>query len=448
MSPKTIKGKIVIKGQIMATSPLHIGCGDGERSDLDVLLDQNNKPYIPATSFVGVLRHTILESLSEKGQNKRLLDELWGFSENTDGHQSLFQCSDLVCLTDSPEIRIRDGIKIDNSTGVVFEQGKYDYEIVERETRFSLNMVFSYNSQNESLAKKVIATIYSLLENGKLQFGAKTNNGLGEVKLIVENTKIYEFKFTEKIHVYNWLIQNFTSQNEIQTIDLGEPYEINVENFHIEAILKLKHSLIIRSYSEDPEMADATHIKSLEDWILTGTSLKGAIRSRAERILNTINQNDEVFKQLFGDVDEKSPTKKAIKAKIRIKEVVLPRFIAELQTRIKIDRFTGGTIETALFDSMPLFMDLSDKVLVINMFVRDCTFSEAGLLLLILKDLWTGDLAVGGEKNIGRGVFEGIKARITWNKQPKIVIEKDLQQLAPTDKSKLQSFVDALKEGN
>ena len=39
---------------------------------------------------------------------------------------------------------------------------------------------------------------------------------------------------------------------------------------------------------------------------------------------------------------------------------------------------------------------------------------EAGLLLQLLKDLWTGDLAIGGEKNIGRGVLEGLYARISW----------------------------------
>ena len=37
---------------------------------------------------------------------------------------------------------------------------------------------------------------------------------------------------------------------------------------------------------------------------------------------------------------------------------------------------------------------------------------EAGLCVLLLKDLWLGRIAVGGEKSIGRGILEGLHAVI------------------------------------
>ncbi|MBK9231259.1 MAG: hypothetical protein IPO15_10455 [Anaerolineae bacterium] len=35
-----------------------------------------------------------------------------------------------------------------------------------------------------------------------------------------------------------------------------------------------------------------------------------------------------------------------------------------------------------------------------------------GLLLLVLKDLWTGDLPLGGESSVGRGRLAGRNARV------------------------------------
>jgi hypothetical protein len=33
---------------------------------------------------------------------------------------------------------------------------------------------------------------------------------------------------------------------------------------------------------------------------------------------------------------------------------------------------------------------------------------------MLLKDLWTGDLPVGGERSVGRGRLQGIEADMCW----------------------------------
>jgi len=82
--------------------------------------------------------------------------------------------------------------------------------------------------------------------------------------------------------------------------------------------------------------------------------------------------------------------------------------------------------------------------------IEGCEKHEAGLLLLILKDLWTGDLAVGGEKSIGRGVFQGHKAKITMFQEPFIELELTgeepnvFQRKEDQNIKKLQEFVDSL----
>ncbi|MDM8522009.1 RAMP superfamily CRISPR-associated protein [Desulfococcaceae bacterium HSG8] len=445
---KSAKGRIVFIGRIRNLSPLHIGCGSDDRSDLDVLRDENGKPFIPATSFTGILKHAIESSAnSDYKKYSKYAKKFWGFSEDKDGHQSIFRCADLVCQKNFQEqnIVIRDGIRIDNRAGMVRDKGKYDYEIVEPGTAFDLKMEFAYertepDKKEEEFVRRMVGTIHFLLKNRHIQLGAKTNSGLGEIKLLENKTKVYEFDFSDKKDVIRWLTRSFS---QAKSASLGTSFEINHRLFTIKAKFRLKNSLIIRSYSEDPEMPDAVHIKSLDKPVLTGTSLKGAIRARAERIVRTIGKSESIITNLFGNVDDENRSQNAQKGRIQIRESVLSDFISELQTRIKIDRFTSGTIETALFDTMPLWSE-HDKIVNIEICVQKYKDYEAGLLLLILKDLWTGDLAVGGEKNVGRGVFQGVKAIIQCNNNEPIIIENDLNKLDHEIKATLQDYVKAL----
>ncbi|MFZ5518645.1 MAG: RAMP superfamily CRISPR-associated protein [Candidatus Zhuqueibacterota bacterium] len=450
-----ITGKIFLKGKVQCLSPLHIGCGSGEHSDMDVLVDDNGYAFIPATSFGGVLRHSIdLERHPDINDN--FVKNFWGFSKKKTGHQCSFHCSDLYS-DKKPDIVIRDGIRIDNRTGLVEHNGKYDYEIVEPGSPFNLNMEFEYTNENKKFIKRMVRTIYQVLSESQIILGGKTNNGLGIVKLNDEDSKLYEFDFKDdankKRNVFNYLTKKFDAVNIIKITDLGDPFPFKRKDvFSIEAVLKLQNSIIIRSYSSNPKEPDSVHIKSKGKYIIPGSSLKGAIRGRAERILNTLGKPEIIAKELFGFIPEekKSDTirtekkiERAIKSKLLINEVELPEFVAEIQTRIKIDRFTGGTIESALFESMPLFIDFTEKVLKLEMTIQDYKDYEAGLLLLVLKDLWSGDLAVGGEKNVGRGVFNGKSAIIKINDDP-VIENTDLNNLTKAEQDILQKYVTSL----
>ncbi|MDY0095783.1 MAG: RAMP superfamily CRISPR-associated protein [Candidatus Vecturithrix sp.] len=447
MQNKPIIGKIIVQGEVECLSPLHIGNGKDERSDLDVLLDAQGNPFIPATSLVGVLRHATKNIAPQEDWKK-----FWGYTsekqdEQEPGQQSSMHCSDLICQSQTLKPVIRDGIEIDNITGIVKKQRKYDYELVERGTRFKLNMEFSYKEADKEFVRRMAATIYTLLNDKQIRLGAKTNSGFGEICLLENTTKIYEFQFspTTKSDVLYWLTRNFSAKQPIAVNVLGTPFEITSNHFNINASFWLKNSLIVRSYSADPDAPDATHITSNNDWILPGSSLKGAIRARAERIVNTLNKPKELVENLFGFVVENEKENNKKKGRIRVKEAVLPQFVSEMQTRIKIDRFTGGTIESALFETMPLFGGKPDKIINLQLHVRDCQPYEAGLLLLVLKDLWTGDLAVGGEKNVGRGVFQGIQAEISWKDQT-WTIPEHVQDMPEEQKKALNEYVRALME--
>lgn len=425
-------GRLILKGKIELLSPALIGSGNNDYSDCDIILDEG-KPFIPSTSFIGALKHYI----KINGHDNEL-KFFWGFTEGTSGRQSNIICSDLRS-ENAPEVLIRDGIKIEGATGIIADGKKYDYQVVEKGAEFNLYLEAGFNDERDVFPRRMIATIRDVLKNKKLSIGAKTNSGLG--KIMLKDDQIHELHFSNKKDVFKWLKNDFNAHDK----EFHEkPFEITGRHFSINAGLILKNSFIIRSYSETPGDPDSVSIKSGDDFVITGTSLKGAIRNRAERIVKTLGKSTAIVTRLFGNVEDEKRSKNAVKGRIQIEEVILPKISAELQTRIKIDRFTGGTIESALFDSMPLFSN-DEKIDNIKMTISKYEDHEAGLMLLVLKDIWTGDLAVGGEKNVGRGVFKGFQADIKWD-NGRVTLKNGLSGLSidDTDKGKLEVFVEAL----
>jgi hypothetical protein len=105
-----------------------------------------------------------------------------------------------------------------------------------------------------------------------------------------------------------------------------------------------------------------------------------------------------------------------------------------VQTRVRIDPFTGGALETGLFSEQPVFGQASTAV-NIDMCLQfpankdeessakqeihsteeqlsEGQKSQAALLVLCLKDLWTEDLPLGGESSCGRGRLQGCHAQL------------------------------------
>lgn len=429
-----LKGKIIAKGKIKLLSPAMIGSGESEASDMDVLRDENDIPYIPATSFAGVLRHITMTNLP---QYREKLEEFWGPpGESENPKQSSIFISDML-PEGNPKLDIRDGVRINRKTQTAEEGAKFDYEIIDRGAVFNFSFEINLNGENDDFKKSMLSTIIKLLQEQRIRIGGRTNNGFGKIKL--EDIKIHEFDFTNRSHVLNWF--KFIKEKKLENpTDFNYPFlEFRSKDFSIEASFVIKNSLIVRDYNINPNEPDVVHICSDKIPILPGSSLKGAIRARAERIVNTLGKSNQIIKELFGDVDTNEKNKQ--KGKIIIEEAIIRGYPMETQTRIKIDRFTGGTIEGALADIKPLFS--KDKPDEFNISIKISNFKkhEAGLMLLVLKDLWTGDLPIGGEKSIGRGVLKGKWAKISWDS--KSLEFKNPEALTPNEKQILQDFVDA-----
>jgi CRISPR/Cas system CSM-associated protein Csm3 (group 7 of RAMP superfamily) len=429
LNNESLVGKIIIKGKLTLESPLIIGSGIKEFIDIEVLKDKNGKPYIPATSLIGVLKHYFENNMSENiGDDS---DYFWGMSEKIDSNtqksiQSSFICHDLYSA--GAKIRIRDGVCIDPENQTAKDKGKYDFEIVDKGAVFDVFLEVTLRRiYSKDTFKRILATIIEPLISSKIAIGAKTNSGFGKIAL--KNLEVIEFDFSKKDDVYRWLKKDFS--HGISYLDPKQyvSYSKKIDVFSIEAKFALVNSIIIRAYSEKPDLPDAVNITSNGEFVLPGTSLKGAIRNRALKILKTIKIDgaEQKINQLFGITGE-NEGKENVKSRVQVEERAIKNAMPELQNRIKIDRFTGGTIKTALFNSMPLWGGNEPcESVIVNISIRNYKPWEAGLMLQVLKDIWCEDLAIGGEKNVGRGILKGISAFIRWQNKNQQEVELKIE---------------------
>ncbi|MGB9929009.1 MAG: RAMP superfamily CRISPR-associated protein [Methanosarcina sp.] len=458
MEDAAITGKTIVKAKLELESPLIIGSGQNEFADVEVMKDKNGKPFIPATSLTGVLRHYFEGNISDK--NNSDFERFWGTSKKTskaeeekdEGFQSSFTCRDLYTddYTDDAKIRIRDGVKIDPRTQTALDKAKYDFEIIEKGAKFDLFWEVTLRKNNpKKTYDRILASLIKALADGTIPIGAKTNSGFGKCKLT--DIHIFDFDFSRKEDVLKWLKQEFKDGKS--KLD-AEPFQFQSDVFTIDAKFAVKNSIIIKAYCEKMDMPDATSLTSAGKFVLSGTSLKGVIRHRALKILKTLCPADllkmeipeKKIDELFGTAGKDI---ESIKGRVLVEEKEINNIEPVLQNRIKIDRFTGGTIKSALFDSMPLWSKKDDSESVdISIKIRDYKPWEAGLMMQVLKDLWCEDLAVGGEKSVGRGVLNGLYARIKWKDKELVITpaEKGLNFSDESAVSELNDFAKKVRE--
>ena len=405
MNNASIIGKILITGELIVKSPLLIGDGAGETADnfkdIHVLKNHDGAPFIPGTSLCGVLREYMT------GIDEKAVAKLFGDAEK---YQSAIQIDDIE-LGDY-KIISRDGVKIDGLTGTGIDGGKYDYEAIDRGAKGNLRMLINLRGCHKD--ENILPTVEKLLGklNDGIRLGALTSKGFGLTA--AENLTANFYDFTKKADVIAWLTDKPASK-KITPSD--KTISDDTKDFIVDAQFKFNSSFIVRNYDVDAaerqKKISAVSLKSHEDFVIPGTSLKGIFRHRAEKIFRNLKLDEKFLDNLMGF----SEGEEKIKSRFIVSEsYVTPQNFVEFEhTRNKIDRFTGGTLQGTLFTTKPVYQKNSAPSLTIHFEIRNAKDFEAGLAIFLLRDLWLGKVAIGGEKGIGRGTVQGISAEIKFH---------------------------------
>lgn len=437
MSGAKLVRKIVIQSRLKTQSPLRIGSGANEGlTDILILKDKQGQPFIPGTSLAGVLRGEIAAIYGEAAA-----DKLFGSIDGRNANQSMLIISDVV-LT-SKGIVVRDGVAIDELTGVAKSGAKFDFEALERGAVGEVLLELTVRECDEAKPPEIsyqhnaysvkgdcygemAATIADLLTGG-ISVGSLTTKGYGKIAG-AEAVAVYDFDFAQAKSAEQWLA--YISDEKLpQAAYTGKAAATKAaENFYLEVDCALQGALLVRNFDVDDvkEGSDgvklsAVQLKSGENYVIPGTSWKGVLRSRAFKILLALTGNDlqaaqRRLQKIFGfanDGDKQSGKR----SKLLVDETYIStkNLSAVRQTRNRIDRFTGSTIDSALFCEEPVWQQkLDEKTINLKACLKNCDKAEAGLMLLLLKDLWLGNMNIGSGKGVGRGVLRGVHCQIDY----------------------------------
>ncbi|MEJ2248894.1 MAG: RAMP superfamily CRISPR-associated protein [Candidatus Lokiarchaeota archaeon] len=432
-----ISNKIFINGILTLQSPITIGSGDDNFTDNDLIRNGLNEVIIPGTSIAGTIRSYLSYIYEDKYES--FIREMFGFQEGKKGCQSNLIFYDSEPFSNDYNISIRDGIKIGTKeNNYIFkntqERGKYDYEIIESGARFHFKLeVNLWQSQREELSKleNLLYIILNILKNGELRFGGKTTRGFGKVKL--NNIKILKLDLSNENDVSKWI--NFNWNDFEGTTKLKElnnnvliPKEKKITT--IDVNFQIPYSILIGEYIPDPGEADIIHIQENGKSIIPGTSWNGALRSAIFQIFREIKKilireekinisNDDIYdniyngliESLFGyvSIDKDESNQKSEKSKIIIDQSeIVNRKVLMNYTHNKIDRFTGGAVDKALFTDCASYGGRTN----FHISLKECEDYEIGIILLGLKELMNGFQTVGGTTAIGRGILESKEIKI------------------------------------
>lgn len=451
-NPRGIRERIIVRGSLVLDTPTHLGNGDAEGPlDMPIFLDPlEGKALLTGTSIAGALRNYLREFSED------LAKLLFGDAGQKESIQSPLIVDD--ALGKEPEVELRDGVAIDPRTRTAEAKKKFDMELLTSGTEFQLSFELLVLKSKEDELLQAFTIALQGLEKGEISLGKRKSRGFG--KCHVSKWILNRYNVTVPCGLIAWLDNDHTSQLEGKSISslLGivVPTQERAKGHvcTLEGTFSIDGSLLIRSGFGESDGPDFTHLHSKrEDQyvpVLSGTSLAGALRARASRISKTLGKDGhKIADHMFGNRIYEGDQKKELTAsRLWIDEAIIQDPLDLVHTRVKIDRFTGGSYPAALFSERPIFGKLTRETTVrIHLRLREASRDDIGLLLLLLKDLWTGDLTIGGESNVGRGRLKGKQAIMNFDGESWIFSQVDDKELQiEGNKVKLEGFVQAFME--
>jgi CRISPR/Cas system CMR subunit Cmr4 (Cas7 group RAMP superfamily) len=430
----------VVTGNLTLTSAANFGGQDDSAVDMAVLRDpKDGGPLLPGTTLAGALRSYLADRLGGYGsQENERVERLFGFcriegkgSQRVDtGDQSPFIIFDsLGNLPDGKVVEIRDGVAIEPKSGIAAPGKKFDMEVIPAGTIFPVHFeLIIADQENEDCLLADLATALDGLSNGDIPIGARRTRGLGAAKASDWNAARYDL--TADKGWLDWILSEVDTGALLKTGDRFETSRNAIaaakpdfqlleipdrrRRLLIDAMLSCSSGLLVRSPATEANAPDAVHLTSGGQSILPGTSLAGVLRNRAMKIAHLVRKNrgDGVtwVNRIFGPppVDEND----LIASRLRVSESAIVDGTRMRPTRIRIDRFTQGVHKGALFDEEPEYNGKAQVRMELRLENENPKDDDAmcGLLLLLLKDLLSDDIHVGGASAVGRGRVSGTAA--------------------------------------
>ena len=491
----SIESKIQVRGQLRVVKALHVGgFGTSTNIDLPLAVNGQGQVYIPGTSLAGALRGWTRQVMGEE-----LANALWGYQpdpataplmgtdkQNKDGHASRVLIEDARVSLASGEamtpthMEIRSGVGIDRFRGAAAEKCLYTRGVIPKGATLAFELSVEIVDQGkQETVKNAVEQLLLAMQSEEIRLGAAKSRGLGRVRL--ENCKQLRRETTADVvgivpmgmsdrtgmlallkarqnldaHFCDWKAPAVTHQRPRLIITL---------DWQPVGPLMVKSTLTGKAIDILPLMA--AH-ESGESFLLPGSSIKGAVRSQAERIIRTVTDRHlteasdfltqirlPLINELFGiAADEKASTApnsnsekswqqglgalymedcfsqtqhprntlqqlsqvdqdqpQSLKSALTSTNMTGEQCDTQLAYHVAVDRWTGGAAENFLYTNLePFNVPWEPMEWAIDFDRMPISESDslagAALLLLLLRDLSNRKIPLGYGTNRGLGTL-------------------------------------------
>ncbi|NPA60377.1 MAG: CRISPR-associated protein [Epsilonproteobacteria bacterium] len=409
-----------------ATTPLKTASGKSDFFvDAPVLKDWNGLPMILGTSIAGVLRKSFEEEKANeifgKDNGSRLLVSN---AHLLDENQKLYHSLGLPnseFLDKYNNLPIREHTAITHK-GIAKKHSKFDEEVVFAGSRFKFELEFlGDKEEDEEIWQKILA----LLNSPLFRLGGGSTKGFGEMRVVscLESSYIIGKDYQDKPSDLNISVgeEKKLSNNSSKQVCI---YKINI---------KPDSFFSFGAGFGDDEVDDIFVTEEIVKWkdnkgefsqkqiLLPASSLKGALSHRVAFYYNKLKGNfiETITEAVEEYIGENNPAVATIfgaskshkhegKGKALFSDVFQEFKEDEVKIfdHVKIDRFTGGAIESALYNEKVVDQRDSWNIeIILAKEIDDDDIRKA--FEKTLDDLCEGLLPLGGKVNRGHGIFEG-----------------------------------------
>lgn len=437
---------------VEADTPIAIGTGREDIvTDAPVVRDVNGLPYIPATSLTGVIRHAL-------GIGKEDKNVVFGYHDKNGGQGSRLILTDAVmigkegkamdgiCNIPNDEFyshyiekNVRQHVRItDKGVADTEGYGKFDNEVVYKGTRFVFEMELLSDAPEVEDFENSLKQLY----DETFRIGSGTRCGYGKLKVVWCERVTLDLMDAEDLKAYLKKSSCLSSSWEFKKSQMLEEGRTSANTEWTKYRLELEPlDFFLFGSGMGDEDADNTPMTDIVvEWneqgkpcfskqktLIPATSVKGALAHRTAYHFNKrkgifanqikteserkqyVGSSNEAVRTLFGtSADTTSGDNRGKRGCVILSDVIQHEVETKVFHHNKIDYFTGGTIDGALFQEKSIWdkgKSYELEILVDNNALADEDVKWA--FERSLEDLCEGLLPLGGVTGRGNGVFSG-----------------------------------------
>lgn len=422
----TLAARYRVRAQCAA--PLRTGNADADPES--VLWDSQGRALLQGSSIAGALR-----SYLTARETPEIVEGLFGSAppseENQGGPKRAGRLSVSDGVFDAGAIPVvRPRLKIDGQSGSAKDGAKFDMAHMPTDSAFEFTLTW-LGSEERKGELETVESMLTALHQGEIRLGAQKTNGFGQVRLLT--VKKWKYQLSKAADRDAWLegrandetLLTLSDSDSVPRQDVIFRVRGRFDSLLVKGGVKLEKAAKSEQSDQEASRSYTAHLRENDAPVLPGSSVKGAVRARAEMIASYLKPHESLTRELFGYAPEDDTG--GVPGKVIFEDVTFPEAANGNQVRkirrIRINRFTAGVIQ----QSGPFAEETVSGAAELRIRVPSDCGAGCALILYALRDLGLGlyNLGSGGAVGRGRLLTQSVTAEAPGHSPMELTFDKN-----------------------